>query len=92
MLLMTNLRNLMICEEAAVACAKRRDAVGFVLFMLEQMSVHGLNTCAMMLREGTGLAQTFLLNALWNIQQSKLLRVNMKEPVELEPLRKIDEF
>ena len=45
-LLMTSLRDLMICAGAAVACAKRRDALCFVRFMLEEMSVPALNTCA----------------------------------------------
>ena len=37
MLLMTHLRDLMICDEAPVACAELRDALCFVRFMLEQM-------------------------------------------------------
>ena len=40
----------MMREVAAVACAKRRDALYVVRFMLEQMSVPALNTCAKMLR------------------------------------------
>ena len=43
-LLMTSLRDLMINEEAAVACAKQRDNFCFVRFMLEQLSVPALNT------------------------------------------------
>ena len=35
-LLMTSLRDLMNQEGAAVACAKRRDALCFVRFMIEQ--------------------------------------------------------
>ena len=38
-LLMTSLRDLMINEGVAVACAKRRGALCFVRFMLEQISV-----------------------------------------------------
>ena len=45
-LLMTSLRDLMICKGAAVACAKRRDAHSFVRFMLEQILVPALNNCA----------------------------------------------
>ena len=37
--LMTNLRDLIINEGAAVACAKRRDALCFIRFMMEQISV-----------------------------------------------------
>ena len=37
--LMTNLRDLIIKEGAAVACAKRRDALCFIRFMMEQISV-----------------------------------------------------
>ena len=43
--LMTNLRNLIVQEGAAVACAKRRDALCFIRFMMEQISVPALNTC-----------------------------------------------
>ena len=50
--LMTNLRDLIIQEGAAVACAKRRDALCFIRFMIEQISVPPLNTCVKMLREG----------------------------------------
>ena len=53
--LMTNLRDLIIQEGAAVACAKRRDALCFIRFMLEQISVPALNTCVKILREGDSL-------------------------------------
>ena len=42
-----------------------------------------------MLREGDERAKALLLLALLDIQQSKPMRVNMKEPVELEPVKKI---
>ena len=90
--LMTSLRDLMINEVAAVACAKRRDALCFYWFSLEQRSVPALNACAKMLSEGSELAKTLLLQALSDIHQSKPMRVKMKEPVELEPLKKIDEI
>ena len=51
-----------------------------------------LNTCAKMLREGDDRAKTLLLEPLLDIHQSKPLQVNMKEPVELEPMKKIDEI
>ena len=37
--LMTNMRDLVTQEEAAKACAKRRDALCFIRFMIEQISV-----------------------------------------------------
>ena len=77
----------MIQEGAAVACAKRRDALCFVRFMLKQKSMPALTTCNKMLREGSDLANTLLLQALIDIHQSKPKQVNMKEPVELEPLK-----
>ena len=76
----------------AVACAKRRDALCFIQFMIEQISVPALNTCVKMLREGDERVRALLLLALLDILQSKPMRVNMKEPVELEPMRKIDEI
>ena len=57
---MTSLRDLIIDEEAAVVCAKRRDSFCFVRFMLEQLSIPALNTCAKMLREGSGPAKNLL--------------------------------
>ena len=90
--LMTNLRDLIVQEGAAVACAKRRDALCFIRFMIEQISVPALNTCVKMLREGDERAKALLLLALLDMQQSKPMRVNMKEPEELEPMRKIDEI
>ena len=66
-LLMTSLRDLMVCERAAVAWAKRRDALCFLRFMLEQMSVPALNNCAKMLREDSDLAKTMLLQLLLDI-------------------------
>ena len=90
--LMTNLRDLIVQEGAAVACAKRRDALCFIRFMIEQISVPALNTCVKMLREGDDRAKALLLLALLDMQQSKPMRVNMKEPEELEPMRKIDEI
>ena len=89
---MTSMRDLITQEEAAIACAKRRDAFCFIRFMIEQMSVPALSTCVKMLREGDERAKTLLLLAFLDIYQSKPMRVNMKEPVELEPMRKIDEI
>ena len=91
-LLMTSLRDLMTQERAAVACAKQRDALCFVRLMIEQISVPALNTCAKMLREGSDRAKTLLLHALLDIYQRKPMQVNMKEPVEMEPMKKIDEL
>ena len=90
-LLITHLRDLVICEGAAVAFAKRGDALCFVRFILEHISVALLNTFTKMPRESSELAKTSLLQALLDIHQSKPLRVNLKEPAELEPLRKNDE-
>ena len=89
--LITSIRDIMTQEGVSVACAKWRDALCFIRFVLEQISVPALNTCAKMLREGNDRAKTLLLQALLDIHQSKPMRVNMKEPVELEPMKKIDE-
>ena len=45
-----------------------------------------------MLKEGDERAKTLLLLALFDIYQSKPMRVNMKKPVELEPMKKMDEI
>ena len=90
--LMTNLRDLIVQEGAAVACAKRRDALCFIRFLIEQISVPALNTCVKMLREGDERTKALFLLALLDMQQSKPMRVNMKEPEELEPMKKIDEI
>ena len=76
--LMTSVSDLMICEGAAVACAKRRDALCFVQLKLEQTSVPALNTCGKILREGSDLANTLLLQALLDIHQSKPMRAIIK--------------
>ena len=91
-LLMTHLRDLMICEVAAVACVKRRYALFFTRLFLNQMSVPEINIFVVTLKEGSELAKTLLVQALVDIYQSKPLRRNMKEPVELEPLRKNGEI
>ena len=49
---MTNLRDLIVQEGAAVSCKKRRDALCFIRFMIEQISVPALKICVKMLREG----------------------------------------
>ena len=90
--LMTNLRDLTIQEGMAVACAKRRQALCFIRFLIEQISVPALNTCVKMLREGDERVKALILLALLDMHQSKPMRVNMKEPEELEPMRKIDEI
>ena len=43
-------------------------------------------------REGDERTKVLLLLALLDRYQSKPMRVNMKEPVELEPIKKIDEI
>ena len=60
-LLMRSSRDLMICDGAAVACARRRKALCLVRFMLKQMSVPSLSACAKILREGSHLAKTLIL-------------------------------
>ena len=89
---MTNLRDLIIQEGMAVACAKRRDVLCFIRFLIEHISVPALKTCVKMLRDGDERAKALLLLALLEMHQSKPMRVNMKEPEELEPMRKIDEI
>ena len=64
----------------------------FIKFILEQMSAPALNTCANILEEVCEPKRTVLLQALVYIHESKALRVKMKEPEGLEPLRKIDEI
>ena len=86
------LTKMMTQEGAAVACAKRRDALCFVRLMIEQISVPALSTCVEMLSEGDERAKALLLLALLDIHQSKPMRVDMKEPVEPEPMKKIDEI
>ena len=86
------LRDLIVQEGAAVACAKRRDALCFIRFLIEQISVPALNTCVKMLRESNERTKALFLLALLDMQQSKPMRVNMKEPEELEPMKKIDEI
>ena len=78
--LMTSMRDLITQEEAAIACAKRRDALCFIRFMIEQVSVLALNACVKMLKEGDERAKVLLLLALLDMHQSKPMRVNMKEP------------
>ena len=92
-LLITSLRELLIQVACAkVAWAKRRDALCFVRFRLEQISVRALNTCAKMLREGSDRVKTLLLQALLDLHQSKPMRVKMNELVELESMKKVDEI
>ena len=78
--LMTSVRDLMTQEGAAVACAKRRYALCFIRFMIEQVSVPALNTCIKMLREGDERAKALPLLAVLEIHQSKPMRVNMRSP------------
>ena len=58
---------------------------------IKHISVPALNTCARMLIDGDEQAKALLLLALLDMHQSKPMRLNMKEPEELEPMWKIDE-
>ena len=87
---MTSVGDLITQEKAALACAKRRDALCFIRFMVEQISVPALSTCVKMLSGGDEREKALLLLALLDMHQSKLMRVNMKESVELGPMKKID--
>ena len=71
---------------------RKNSSYCFIRFMIEQISVPALSTCVKMLREGDERAKALLLLALLDIHQSKSMRVNMKESVELEPMKKIDEI
>ena len=77
-LLMTHLRDLISCEGAAVALVKRRDAPFYDRLLLKQMSSIALNTCARMLKEGSDLGKTLLLQAPLDIQHSEPLNLIMK--------------
>ena len=55
-------------------------------------SAPALNTCVEMMRESDERAKALLLLALLDMHQSKSMRVNMKERVELEPMSKTDEI
>ena len=61
--LMTNLRDLIVQEGAAVACAKRRDALCFIRFLIEQISVPALSTCVKMLKEGDERNESHVLTS-----------------------------
>ena len=61
--LLTSMRDLITQEEAVIACAKRRYALCFIRFMIEQFSVPELSTCVKMLREGDERAKALLLLA-----------------------------
>ena len=45
-----------------------------------------------MLREGSDRAKTLLLKALLDIHQSQPMQVNIKKPVELEPMKMVDKI
>ena len=50
----------MIKKEATIACAKLRDALCFIKFMLEQMSA-ALSTCSKKIKEGCEPKKTLLI-------------------------------
>ena len=79
MFLMTSVRDLITQQGAAVACGKQSDALCFIRFMIEQISVPALNTCVKMLREGDERAKALLLLALLDIYQCKPMRIFMKK-------------
>ena len=56
----------------------------------EQFSAPALNTWARMFREDSDPGHTFFVQVLMDNHQRKPLKVNIKDLVELEPLRKID--
>ena len=60
---MTNVRDLITQERAAVACVERRDTLCFIRLMIVQIYVPAFNTCVMMLREGDERAKALLLLA-----------------------------
>ena len=51
-----------------------------------------LNICVKMLEEGDEKKKALLLPDLLDMYQSKPMRVNMKDLLELEPMKKIDEI
>ena len=51
------------------------------------MSATALKTSAKIMNKGREPRQTLLIQALVDIHQRKSLKLNMKEPLELEPLR-----
>ena len=78
--LMTSMRDLINQEGVTVACAKRREALCFVRFMIEQISVPAVNTFVKMLRDGDERSKALFLLALLDIHQSKPMRVTLNQP------------
>ena len=56
----------------------------------KKKSAPALNTCGKMRREDSKPAKTLLLQTLLDIHRSEPMRKNMKKPVVIEPLKKID--
>ena len=88
---MTSMRDLITQEGAAVACAKRRDALFHSIHDRTNISA-GVEHLCQDAKRRRRTSESLVLLALLDIHQSKLMRENMKEPVELEPLKKIDEM
>ena len=67
MLKLMHLRDLIICEGAAMTRAKPRDALCLVRFLLKQMSAPALKNCAKIMKEGREPKPTLFLEAVVSI-------------------------
>ena len=70
-------------------CETERRSLFLLIHVRTKILVLALKTCAKILREGNARTKTLILQALLDIHQIKPMRVNLKEPVELEPMKKI---
>ena len=73
-------------------CETERRSLFLPIHVKTKILVLALKACAKMHREGNARAKTLLLQALLDIHQITRMLVNMKEPVELEPIKKVDEI
>ena len=71
-------------------CEKERRSLFRPVLVRTNIGTSAENLCQM-LRKGSDLANTLLLQALLDFHQKKPVRVKNYEPVDLEPLKKFDE-
>ena len=89
--LMEALRALISKVDSAIACAKRKDALWFVRFMVDRIPIPVLAECIKIIRQKGVDCERNFLRALLELYQDMPLVVPNRESNDMESYRKLEE-
>ena len=89
--LMEALQVLISRDDSAIACAKRKDALCFVSFVMDRIPIPVLEECIKTIRQGGVDRKRNFLKALLELDQDMRLLIQSNESNDMESYRRLEE-